>query len=106
MIIDLVLGTSSHMWMNPRLRMHPHGTKMDIKFVCGSVPPWSILVEFEELLRFRSYLILPLGRHYNLLAAFMLAKALDRFGPIHVASESTGRYRCLETNFGNYRAEF
>lgn len=49
MITDLVLGASSTLWVNPRLRIHPHGKKMDMKFEDGSVPPWSISVEFEEL---------------------------------------------------------
>ena len=49
MITDLVLGTSSNIWINPRLRIHPQGKKMEIKFEDGSVRPWTITVEFVDL---------------------------------------------------------
>lgn len=49
MITDLVLGTSSNIWINPRLRIHPHGKKTEIRFEDGSAPPWSISVELHEL---------------------------------------------------------
>ena len=48
-MIDLLLGTSTDVLNNPRLRIQPTETNIHLQYEDGSPNPWAVDFDFDEL---------------------------------------------------------
>ena len=48
-MFDLLLGTSTDVLNNPRLRVRPTTTHVELQYEDGTLKPWKVDVDFDEL---------------------------------------------------------